>query len=656
MAKGARDQGAEIIRQNPVEAIERTPSGEWLLRTRKGDIRAEIIVNAAGTWCQEIGEMMGLDLPVDPIHHQYLVMDRVRTVAERIAAGQPELRMIRDPEESWYVRQERDGLIVGPYEKQATPWSVDGVPPDFGMELLPPELDRVEDIVACAMERLPVLAEAGIKTIVNGPITFTPDANPLIGPAFGLPNAFLLTGSSMGVMEGGGAGKFLAEWIVDGAPPMDALAIDPRRFGDYADRDYRIDKAVECFGLQFGIHYPFEERPAGRPRRLSPAYDRMAARGAVFGAAYGWERPNWFAPEGQGGEVPLTFHRPAWFGAVGAECRAVRDRAGIADLSAFSKYELRGPGALAFLEGLGANRPPRRDGGVGLLQVLTPAGGVASEFTVTRLSAERFYLVSAAAAERHDLDLLTARSRGADGVTVENLTTARGVLAVAGPHARDILSQVTDADLGNAAFPWLTAREIEAAGVRALALRVSYVGELGWELHHELADQAPLFDALVAAGEAYGLAPFGAYAMNALRLEKGYRAWGMDLSTERTPLEAGFAPFVKTDGRDFVGRDSMLARTASGEAWRMTLLEIVTADADPFAGHAVMAGETLVGLVTSGAYGHRVDKALALAYLDPRALAAAGSERLFVVILEDPRPARILEKAPYDPDNARMRA
>jgi len=295
LAAGARSRGAEIRRHEPVRAIERDASGAWAVHTDRNRIRSRHVVNAAGTWCREIGAMMGVDLPVVPMLHQYLVTAAVPEIAARIAAGEPELPMIRDPEESWYVRQERDGFIVGPYESDGRPWGVDGIPPEFGMELLPPDLDRVEPIVAMAMERVPALASAGIRTVVNGPITFTPDANPLVGPAFGLDNAWLLTGSSMGVMEGGGAGRFLADWIVDGAPPMDALAIDPRRFGAWADHDYRVAKATECFGLQFGVHYPFEERPAGRPRRMTPIHDAQAARGAVFGCAYGWERPNWFA-------------------------------------------------------------------------------------------------------------------------------------------------------------------------------------------------------------------------------------------------------------------------------------------------------------------------------------------------------------------------
>ncbi len=653
MAAAARANGAEICRHTEVTGISRTAVGEWKVATSNGDIIAEHIVNAAGTWCREIGTMMGIDLPVVPMLHQYLVTDRVAEVAGRIEAGAPELPIIRDPEESWYVRQERDGLIVGPYEKDAQPWSVDGVPPDFGMELLPPDLDRVEHIVAKAMARVPALAEAGIKTIVNGPITFTPDANPLIGPAFGLPNAWLLTGSSMGVMEGGGAGDFLAEWILDGAPPRDALAVDARRFGGYADRDYRLDKAVECFGLQFGVHYPFEERPAGRPRRTTPILEAQRKEGAVLGAAYGWERPNWFAGENVDPAPALTFRRPEWFQAVAEECRAVGEAVGIADLSAFSKFEVAGPGASAFLEGLGANRPPRRDGHIGLFHALTPAGGIASEFTVTRIAPDRYYLTSAAAAERHDEDLLRRRAAGFDGVGIANVTDATGILGVMGPCSRDVLATVTDADLGNDAFPWLSAREIKVAGVAARALRVSYVGELGWELHVPMAGLSAVYDALRQSGQLHGMRPFGAYAMNSMRLEKGYRAWGMDLTTERTPFEAGLGYLVRPENREFAGRDALLARDASPDAWRMTLLEVVCAEAlDPFYLHTVFSDGRPVGIVTSGAHGHRTGRALALAYLTPDAPAGA---RLSVDIIGERFDAVELAAAPYDPANRRLR-
>ena len=335
MAQVATQAGAAIWRYCPVTGIRRE-AAHWVVETARGTIRADHIVNAAGTWGWEVGAMMGLDIPSVPVLHQYLVTDRVTAIADRLAAGEAELPIIRDPEESWYVRQERDGLILGPYEKAAQTWSIDGVPPEFGADLLPPDLDRVEHIIEAAMARIPALSTVGVKSVINGPITFSPDANPLIGPAHNVANAWLLTGSSMGVMEGGGAGWFLAHWMTHGAPPMDAMAVDPRRFGRWADRDYRVAKAVECFGLQFGVHYPFEERPAGRDILHSPLHQAMLDQGAVMGFAYGWERPLHFG----GRATPDTFGCPGWFAQVAEEVQTVTTGVSMADLSVLSKFEI----------------------------------------------------------------------------------------------------------------------------------------------------------------------------------------------------------------------------------------------------------------------------------------------------------------------------
>lgn len=650
MATAARNLGAEIVRHNPVLSLSKNPSGEWLVETKLGTITAEHVVNAAGTWCREIGAMMGLDLPVVPMLHQYVVTAQVPEIAERIAAGAPELLIIRDPEESWYLRQERDGYIVGPYEKTGHPWAADGIPPTFGMELMPPDLDSIEHIIAMAMERVPALANAGVKTVVNGPITFTPDANPMVGPAFGVPNGWLLTGSSMGVMEGGGAGAFLADWIVDGAPPRDALAIDGRRFGNFADRDYRIDKAVECFGLQFGIHYPYEEREAGRPRRVTPAFEMQREQGAVLGAAYGWERPNWFA-KGKSADVALTFRRPAWLDVVGRECLNVQDHVGSVDLSAFSKFEISGSGASEFMASLGSNKPPARDGRIGLTHVLTSRGGVASEFTITRLAEDRYYLTSAAFAERHDEDMLRSRLVG-EGVTITNLTERRGILGVMGPKSRDLLGAITNADLSNAGFPWLSAKEITVAGIPALALRVSYVGELGWELHVDIERFGDLYRAIAEAGKSRQHAPFGIYAVNAMRLEKGYRGWGSDLTTERTPLESGLDALVRSDGRSFIGREAMLERAKSGKAWRIALFSVEDDGVSlPFYNHTVWQAGRAVGVVTSGAYGFRTGTPLVLAYLTPE----ANSAPMTIRVIDRDLTITELREAPYDPQNLRQR-
>ncbi|SLN35870.1 4-methylaminobutanoate oxidase (formaldehyde-forming) [Falsiruegeria litorea R37] len=647
MAQVATRNGAKVSRYNAVQSIRRE-GDKWIVETAKETFRATHIVNAAGTWGWEIGHMMGLNIPSVPVLHQYLVTDAVPEVTERLDAKLPELPMIRDPEESWYVRQERDGLILGPYEKEAQAWSVDGVPPEFGADLMPPDLDRVEHIIEAAMERIPALMNGGVKTVVNGPITFTPDANPLIGPAHGLENAWLLTGSSMGVMEGGGSGWFLAHWMTHGAPPMDALAVDSRRFGSWADRDYRVEKAIECFGLQFGVHYPFEERPAGRGKRVSPLHDLMVERGAVMGAAYGWERPNWFSDK-QGDIAHESFRRPNWFPHVAKEVETVTTKAGLADLSVFSKFDITGPEARAFIDGLGANRAPA-NGRIGLTHVLTPAGGVLSEFTVTMLSDTHAYLTSAAAAEEIDMDQLTAHAKGFD-VAVSNRCDEMAVIGLMGPLSRDILSQHTSADLGDG-FPWLSAQVIDVAGVQVRALRVSYLGELGWELHMDRTEAEQVFLALETSGKPLGMGYYGAYAANSMRLEKGYRGWGGDLTTERTLHEAGVGMFARAKDRTFTGRDAMLERRDSDDRWDMVLLEIHDPEFDPFYAHSVLQGDEIVGVVTSGAHGHRTGKTLALAYLRDRTARA----NLTVSILGRKTQATILSDAPFDPENLRLKA
>ncbi len=630
MAEVARQGGAQIWRNCPVTAIRRD-GDHWLLDTPKGTVEAVHVVNAAGTWGWEIGQMMGLNIPSVPVLHQYLVTDTVQVVEDRITQGLPELPIIRDPEESWYVRQERDGLILGPYEKEAQVWSVDGVPPEFGADLMPPDLDRVEDIIEAAMARIPALETGGIKSVINGPITFTPDANPLIGPAHGLQNAWLLTGSSMGVMEGGGAGWFLAHWMTHGAPPMDALAVDSRRFGSWADRDYRVAKAIECFGLQFGVHYPHEERPAGRGLRLSQLHELMVERGAVMGAAHGWERPNWFT-DTPGAEAIETFRRANWFDAVAAEVDAATNRVAMADLSVFSKFDVTGPDVAAFLEALGSNRAPE-PGRIGLTHVLTPAGGVLSELTVTRLAEDHAYLTCAAAAEEIDLDQLI-KAAAAFEVTVTNRCEDLAVIGVMGPKSPDVLPELTS-------MPWLTAQATEIAGIPVRALRVSYLGECGWELHVTRNQAVALFTKLEETAQPHGLGFYGAYAANSMRLEKGYRAWGSDLTTERSPLDAGLTPFVRKDLRNTLRQE-----------WDMVLLEIEAGEVDPFYAHTLWHREHPVGIITSGAYGHRTGKVLALAYLrDPTA-----RENLTVSILGQHRRATILPRPPYDPDNTRLKA
>ena len=653
LAIGARAEGAEIERNTEVVAISPTTNGEWTVKTTKGDIVAEAVVAATGAWARQVAAMVDLDLPVISVEHQYLVTEEVPELQERKAAGLAELPVLRESDASYYLREEREGLILGPYEVGARAWAADGVPVGFGQELLAPDMDRLQPHVEAAISRVPMLGRAGIKECVNGPIPYTPDGNPLIGPAYGLRNFYLCEGFSFGITAAGGAGKVLAEWIVEGEPSIDLLAVDSRRFGAFANKAYAELKNVEAYENVFTIHYPDEERPAARPAKTSPCHERLAARGAVWGQRYGWERPNWFAPEGIRAHDECSFRRTNYFGPVGDECRAVRERAGLIDITSFAKFEVSGPGAGAALDRLVANTLPERTGGMKLAHALTRTGGVRSEFTITRLGPDRFYLVSSGAAERYDHDLLVKRLVSPD-VRVENLTTAHGVLVVTGPRAREVLAPLTGADLSNAAFPWLTAREITVglAGVRAL--RVNFVGELGWELHHPIEVQNHLFDCLMAAGEDCGMALVGMRAMDALRIEKSYRMWGLDLTREYTAWEAGLDRFVSLDKGEFAGREALVAQRRDGVPQRFVTLEVDADDADPLGNEPIWQGERMIGRATSGAYGHTLGKSLALAYLE--APVAAPGTPLEIEILGARRAATIIPDSPHDPENQRLRA
>ena len=648
LAKGARDRGARVRRHTRVTGLERTRGGEWRIATSGGDLLAEVVVNAAGTWAREIGHLVGLDLPIVPMEHQYLVTEAI----PEVAALDRELPLLREVDVSYYLRQEAQGLLLGPYERSARPFGVGGVPKAFGADLLPPDPERLRTIVEGAMARVPALARAGIQRIVNGPITYTPDGNPLLGPAFGLPGFWLACGLSFGITQAGGAGEYLAEWIVEGQPSIDLWELDPRRYGAYATERYAVPRCIDIYEDEYAIVYPQDDRRPGRPARTSPLYDRFCAAGAVFGVRNGWERPYWFAPAGVEPRDRPSFRRTNWFDAVGREARAVRERAGLLELSSFAKYEVHGRGAEAFLDRLCANRLPRL-GRIALSQMLTPRGMIECDVTVTRLEPERFLVLSAAVAELHDLDWLRRHAPADGSVVIESVTPHWGVLILAGPRARDVLAQITDADLSNEAFPWLSARTIQVGPVQIRALRINFVGELGWELHHPVEYQVGLYEALTTAGEAFGLVDFGLRAMDSLRLEKAYRAWGADINTEVTPLEAGLDRFVTFDKGDFIGRDALLHQRRDGVRKRLATLQVDALDADCWGNEAVWAGDRVGGITTSGGYGHWLGQSLAVAYIDAD-LATPGT-RLTVEILGQRRPARVLAEPPFDPENRRPR-
>ncbi|MFP6756882.1 MAG: FAD-dependent oxidoreductase, partial [Alphaproteobacteria bacterium] len=633
--------------------IDALASGEWRVRTDQGDVVCEHVVSASGAHARQTGAMVGLDVPVMPAEHQYLVIEPHPDIVARHEAGAPEMPVFRDPNASYYMREERGGLVLGIYEKDAPICFPDGPPETWENDLFQADLDRLEPHIEAAIARVPAFGEVGIKQVINGPIAYTPDGNPIIGPAWGVRNFWLNEGHSFGITAAGGAGWQMAEWIVEGEPSIDMLGVDPRRFGAYASAGYLKLKNHEAHADLYAIPYPNEEKPAARPLKTAPCYGRMKALGAVFGQKFGWERPNWFAPEGTAAHDALSFRRSNDFAAIGAECRAVHEGVGLLDLTAFAKTRVSGPGAEAWLDGLVANRLPAQ-GRVRLAHILTANGGVRSEFTVMRDGADSFYLVSAAAGERHDFDTLQKALPGDGGVHLESLTEAIGVLVLAGPKSRELLAKLTDADLSSAAFPWMSERTIALGAAHARAARVSYVGELGWELHHPMAMQNAIFDALMAAGEEFAIQPFGMRAMDSLRLEKSYFAWGTELSIEYAALESGLDRFVALDKGDFVGRDALVAWAEKGFDNRFVTLEIhAITDTDARGSEPLYADGAMVGRVTGGGYGWRVEKSLALAMVRPDC-SEIGTE-LEVDILGTRHRATVIEPSPFDPENLRLR-
>jgi len=656
LRKGARTGGAEIYEHTEVTSAACTPSGEWLLSTTQGDIVAEHVVCATGNYARQTGRLFGCAVPAIPVEHQYIVYDESPELKSYRAKGGRELAVLREPDQSYYLREERMGWILGPYEQGAPARFAAGVPDWFGRSLFEADLDRLLPHVEAAVRRVPALEHCGIKDVVNGPISYTPDGSPLIGPAAGVRNVWLNEGHSFGITAAGGAGWQLAEWIVEREPGIDMLAVDPRRFGDYASTRYVVQKNEETYRSVFTIHFPDEERPAARPAKTSPVYDKLDRLGAVWGQRYGWERANWFAPTDVARQDECSFRRSNYFAYVGNECRLMRERVGIIDLSPFTKHEIAGPGAEAWLDGLVANKVPTKIGRIALCHALTRRGGIRSEFTITKLADGHYYVVSAGAAERYDADYLQRSLPKDRSVTLTNITTSRGCFVLAGPRSRAVLTKLTDAPLDNESFPWLSGQVAEiglASGV--YALRVNFVGALGWELHFPIEYAHHLFDALFAAGKEFGIGMVGMRAMESLRMEKSYRMWGSDLTTDYTPFEAGLDRFVRMNKGPFTGKEALEKQRAGGVPHRFVTLEVHDGgDADPLGNEPLFdAAGAIVGRATSGYYGHTLGKSLAIGYVKPQ-FAAPGTA-LGIEILGVRRRATLLIDSPFDPDNQSLR-
>ncbi len=648
MARGARGMGAKIVRHNRVTGIHAMPGGEWKVITEEGPVIAETVVNAAGCFARQVAGMVGADLPIHNVQHHYLVTGPVPELAGR----REEIPVTRDPRASVYLRQEQESGLIGIYESEGLreAWQPSGLPPwESDSELFEDDLERLMPWLERAMERMPIFEPAGVKRIVNGAISHSPDGLPLLGPVAGLSNFWLCCGSSFGIAQGAGCGKYLAQWMLHGDSEINMTGFDPRRFGVFADKAYMDARGRQDYARTYVTPPPGEELPAARGCRTSPLYDKLKAQGCVFTDTFGWERPKWFSPDGR--EEQYSFRHNNVFELVREECLAVRERVGVLDLSGFAKYDVAGPDAETLLDRLCANRLPK-PGRIALTHLLSEGGRIGAEATVTRLDDQAFYVLSAAGAELRDLDHLEQGRRASERVRIDNVTDRRGVLVLAGPRSRSVLARLTDAPLDSGAFPWLSGREIEIAGMPVRALRVNYVGELGWELHPAMEHLEALYDALMAAGEEFGIRNFGLYAVNSMRLEKAYRSWGVELTNEVTMIDAAMERFIKFDKGDFIGREATLRQR--DRTLQLIYFSLDPGDADVQGGEPIFAGEQCVGVTTSGGYGHFVRQSLGFGYVPP---SLAGPDAgLTVDILGQLRRATVLDEPVYDPANARLRA
>jgi glycine cleavage system aminomethyltransferase T/glycine/D-amino acid oxidase-like deaminating enzyme len=656
LATGARQKGVTIRTHTRVVGIgvERGRVTGVDVQLRDGSrqtIGADVVVNAGGMFAPEIGRLAGVTVPIIPMAHQYLFTEAI----DGVDAGLPQLR---DPDNLVYFREEVGGLCMGGYERNPAPWSLEGIPPDFNGKLLAPDLPRFEEIMAGAVRRVPAIGDAGVSRIINGPEGFTPDNEFILGESE-VGGFFVAAGfSAHGIAGAGGIGRQVASWIVDGQPELDLWKMDIRRFGPaYRSPGYTLARSIENYATYYDIHYPNEERQSGRPLRTAPTYEQLTALGAAFGEKSGWERPNWFETNAAAGDAalrPRGWAGEHWSAAIGAEALATRTAAGLFDESSFAKLEIAGPRALAFLERMCANRIDRPVGSIVYTQLLDPRGGIQADLTVTRVGDESFMLVTGTAFGNHDAAWLRAHLPDDGSVTLRDITAGRVCFGLWGPRARDILASVTRDDVGDGGFPFLTARELSVGSVPVLALRVTYVGELGWELYTGADYGRALWTTLWDAGRPHGLVAAGYRAIDALRLEKGYRVWSSDITPDETPYDAGLGFAVALDkGVDFTGRDALVAAKATGPRKRLRCLVLDDPRSVCLGNEPVRIGGAIVGRVTSGGYGYAVERSIAYAYLPPDAPIGTRGE---IDVFGEWVGFEVMREPLYDPTNARIRS
>ncbi|MFY0621191.1 MAG: GcvT family protein [Pelagimonas sp.] len=649
-AAGARAMGAEIHRFTPVTATEEQEDGTWIVRTPKGDIQTNWVVNAAGLWGREVAKLAGIHLPLQPTEHQYFVTETI----DEIDGLDRRLPSVADRDGEYYLRQEGKGLLIGAYEKDVRLWAEEGTPLDFAHELFADDLERIEDNMMRAIDRVPAVGEAGIKRVINGPMIWSPDANVLMGPVPEKKGYFCCNGIIPGFSQSGGMGLMAAQWIIEGETEYDMFAWDMARFGEWASDDFTKERVKDQYAHRFKIHFPNEEREAGRAVRVRPAYERQKELGAVFGLNFGWEHPLYFDADTA---ETAGFTRQDWWHSVKRECEMLRENAGIIDISNFAKYRVKGPDAENWLNAVFANTMPKTVGRSCLTPLISVRGGIAGDATVTRTAEDEFWVVSSGMAERYHkrfFDMVPVP----EGTVFESMTEAMCGFNVAGPKSRELLQRLTNASLATADFPFMRSQMIELAGVEVLALRVSFTGDLGWELHCKTEDQLRLYEALLEAGQDFGAGPVGGRALMSLRVEKGYGSWSREYSPEYWPQEVGLERLCKLD-KDFLNKEALLKVINKEPREILTILALDEADvtasnADATGGEPVFKDGEGIGRVTSGTYGYSVGASLALGYLKQGA--AQPGDVVEIMVLGKPHKATVLAEPPFDPKGEKLRA
>ncbi len=651
LAKGARQGGVAIQEGVRVTGLVVEDGRVTQVVTDHGTIRAEVVVNAAGIWARDLGALAGVAIPAAAVEHQYMVTEKLAD----LPAGLPTLR---DPDNNFYLKPEVGGFAIGGWEDDAPAFGrEEGVPPGFARELLASNFDRFEQIALSAATRVPVLNEVGVRNLINGPIPVSADGEPIMGPAPGLPNFFIACGFTAGIAACGGAGRAMAQWIAAGDPGMDLWAFDIRRFGPHhAGTRYLHERAVESYGRYYKIHWPAEEMRSGRGARRSPLYGALKAQGAVFGSKFGWERPNWFAPAGADPLDRPSFGRPNWFEQVGAEHRAVRERVALIDVSSFSKFEVSGPGAFGFLQGLAANDLDKPPGAVVYTQLCNEAGGIEADLTITRRTEECFYIVTGSGFGVRDGGWIRGHLPNDGSVTFREVTPATSVINLCGPDSRAVLEKVAEGEVGNAAFPFMTAREIRIGYAPVLALRLTYVGELGYELHVPSDYAAHLYETLWEAGNEFGIANAGYRVIDTLRMEKGYLYWGADITPDYSPYEAGLGFCVKLGKGEFLGREALVRIKADGLRQKLCAFTL-DRPAPVHGGEAILRAGKVLGVTTSGNFGHTLGKSIVFGYLPIEAAGPNDSGEDYEIEAFCERiPAKRHGRPLYDPERARILA